>query len=97
MDLVLYHIAISIRDKDGKLVEHPRGGMFTGFKFWQYYSNYQAMELDFKLIHEEFRMLMPDKQFTITASLSVDNFGTGKTYSKVAAWYGPEDRFVIFS
>lgn len=96
MERALYHITVKIKDKDGKLLEHPRGGMFTGFKFWEYFNNYEAMELEFKVMHEELKMLMPDNTFSILASLPNDNFGTGVTYMQMAILYGKENRFVIF-
>lgn len=92
----LYRVSISVRNKEGKLFDHPRTGMFTGFKFWEYYNDYVAMESEFKLLHEELKMLMPENNFSISASLPHDNFGTGVTYSQMAALYGNENRFVIF-
>lgn len=89
-----YHIDLEIRDKNGKLFKHPRGGMFTGFKFEQRYKSYEAMESQMRLMHEELKMLMPENQFCITASVfnSISD-----TYMTMAEFRGPEDKFIVLT
>jgi len=87
-----YHVEIEIRDKDGKLFRHPRGaGMFTGFKFIQEYRDYEAMEALMRLRHEELKMLMPENQFEITASV-FNNISD--TYMCMATFRGEENKFI---
>lgn len=94
MERQQYNIDLEIRDKDEKLFRHPKAGMFTGFKFFQEFKDYEHMEHAFRLMHDELKMLMPENTFYITASL---HNSIGGSWSNMAALYGPEGRFVIFT
>lgn len=89
-----YSIKLEIRDKDEKLFNHPRAGMFTGFQFFQEFKDYEHMEFAFRLMHEELKMLMPNNTFYITASL---HNSIGQSWTQMASLYGPEGRFVIYT
>lgn len=91
----IYSIDLEVRNEFGKLYPHPRDvGMFTGFKFEQRYANYKAMESQFRLMHEELKMLMPKNKFVITASL-YNNISY--TFMTMAEFRGEENQFIIFT
>lgn len=90
----IYHIEIEIRDSNGKLFNHPISGMFTGFKYLHYYKDYVAMESHMRMQHMELKMLMPNNQFNITASVYNS---IGYSYMQMAEFRGEENKFVIFT
>lgn len=94
MERQQYNIHLEIRDRDQKLFKHPKAGMFTGFKFFQEFKDYEHMEFAFRHMHDELKMLMPENTFYLTASLYNS---IGDSWSDMASLYGPEDRFVIFT
>jgi hypothetical protein len=87
-----YNIRLEIRNKDGKLFEHPRAGMFTGFKFFNKFNSEDHMEHYFRSTYEELKMLMPENKFNFDASVFNSISGT---WMCMYSFYGEEGRFVV--
>ena len=86
-----YLIDVSIRDKDGKIVEDKKGIRTPSISFEKTVHNYKQLEFQMRTLYRQFKAFLPDCKINIEAGLQ-NKFGG--TIMCMASFYGSENRFV---
>lgn len=94
----VFAIDVEIRNILGKIISNDAGHNSTGLKFefevMEGEHKYKELENKMRRFYKDLRIFLPFEKINISASV---HNSIGGTWMEMAALYGEEDRFVIFT
>jgi hypothetical protein len=90
-----YNVTVRIEDSNGKKVQKHFGEYVSQIKYQMYVHNIDVLGARMKEKHDSIMLTLP-KDHKVFLSASLYN-SISDTWMEMAAYYGGENRFVVFS
>ena len=93
--MTTYNVRLRIEDANGKRVERHAEGYVSDVKYQMYVHNIDVLGERMKAKHDEIMLTLPNDYKVFLSALRYNSISN--TWMEMAAYYGDEKRFVVFS
>lgn len=90
-----YNVTLRIEDENGKRVEKHQDEFVSQIRYVMYVHNIDVLSARMKEKHDEIMLTLPKGYVVFLSALTYNSISD--TWMEMAAYYGNEKRFVVFS